>query len=168
MPYDANSYLWPRCDEAFFRDRTFYAQKQHGPHCVSTTLGILTGEPPEHFQGIINTQDPVSWSAQLMLYGMKLAYCPTDVRKLKHYMAELVGLDDLFTLSYYTDNSPSAILGEPNGKGWVTGSHVVVLHRNKILDPQDGSETDAFDHPCNERHTKRIFRVVPKDHPRGL
>ncbi|CAF5168391.1 unnamed protein product, partial [Rotaria magnacalcarata] len=35
---------------------------------------------PEDFQGNLNTQDPVSWSAALKPYGMKLAYCPHDAR----------------------------------------------------------------------------------------
>lgn len=168
MPYDATCLLWPRKDEAFFRDKTFQVRRQIGPHCVSTVLGILTGEQPEYFHGIINTQDPVSWSESLIPFGMKLAYCPTDVRKIKHYINELVSYDDLFTLSYYTTLDPNAILGEPDDRGWVTGSHIVILHRNRILDPQNGDEIDAFHHPCNEYHTKRIFRVVPAGHPRGL
>jgi len=116
----------------------------------------------------MNTQDPVSWSEALQKWDMKLAYCPTDARKLKHYMKELVALDDLFTLSYYTPPNPNAILGEPNSDGWVTSFHIVILHRSKILDPLSGTETEAFDHPCNDYHTKRIFRVVPADHLRGL
>ncbi len=168
MPYDATSHLWPREDESFFRDRTLRVIKQRGPHCVSTVLGILTETPPEQFQGRINTQDPASWSEALREVNMKLAYCPTDVRKMKHYMKELVALDDLFTLSYYTTLDPNAILGEPNNSGWVTGSHIVILHRSTILDPQSGKETEAFVHKCNEYHTKRIFRVVPANYPRGL
>jgi hypothetical protein len=168
MTYDATSPLWPRADESFFRDRTFRVLRQSGPHCVSTVLGILTGTSPAEFQGRINTQDPVSWSEALQQWDMKLAYCPTDARKLKHYMKELVALDDLFTLSYYTTKDPKAILGEPNSDGWVTGSHIVILHRSKILDPQSGPETEAFDHPCNDYHTKRIFRVVPASHLQGL
>ena len=168
MPYDAISPLWPQSNEPFFRDRTFEPIRQSGPHCVSTVLAMLTGTSPETFQGKINTQDPVSWSEALRQWGMKLAYCPADVRKLKYYMKELVALDDLFTLSYYTTNDPSAILGKPDSRGWITGSHIVILHRSKILDPQSGRETEAFEHECNKYHTKRIFRVVPADHSRGL
>lgn len=87
---------------------------------------------------------------------------------MKHYMRELVELDDLFTLSYYTTTDPNAILGEPTNGGWVTGSHIVILHRNKILDPQSGTDTAAFDHECNDYHTKRIVRVVAATHVRGL
>jgi hypothetical protein len=131
-------------------------------------LGILTGAPPEKFQGAINTQDPVSWSEALKAWDMKLAYCPADVRKLKHYMKELVALDALFTLSYYTTIEPDEILADPDSSGWVTGSHIVILHRDKILDPMSGSERGAFEHECNDYHTKRIFRVVSVEHPRGL
>ncbi len=168
MPYDATCLLWPREEEAFFRARTFSPIKQSGPHCVSTVLAILTGDSPEFFQGRINTQDPISWSEELRRWGMKLAYCPTDIRKLKHYMEELVRLDDLFTLSYYCQTTKKALLGEPDEKGWLTDSHIVVLHRRVILDPMTGKAVDAFQHECNSRHTKRIFRVIPSAHPRGL
>lgn len=99
---------------------------------------------------------------------MKLAYCPTDVRRLKHYLRELVAYDDLFTLSYYTTTDPAVLLGDPDAGGWLTGSHIVVLHRDQVYDPTDGAVTPALEHECNEYHTKRVFRVVPADHPRGL
>ena len=108
MPYDAISPLWPQSNESFFRDSTFRLIRQSGPHCVSTVLAMLTGTSPETFQGRINTQDPVSWSEALRQWGMKLAYCPADVRKLKYYMKELVALDDLFTLSYYLHSAVPA------------------------------------------------------------
>jgi len=147
---------------------SLHAVRQQGPHCVSTSLAILTGQDPERFQGVVNTQDPVSWSEALHECGMKLAYCPTDARKLKHYMDELLEMADLFTLSYYTSTEPGDILGEPDYKGWITGSHIVILHRNKVLDPATGMVTEALAHRCNDHHTKRIFRVVPLNHARGL
>jgi hypothetical protein len=168
MPYDAASHLWRRSDESFFRDRNFSVIQQSGPHCVSTVLGILTGTSPQEFQGRINIQDPVSWSEALYAWNMKLAYCPTDARKIKHYMKELVALDDLFTLSYYTTKNPQSILGEPDSRGWITGSHIVILHRGKILDSMSATTTEAFEHNCNDLFAKRIFRVVPSSHLRGL
>ncbi len=51
MAYDAVSALWPGSNEAFFRDREIIAQRQRGPHCVSTGLGMLAGQAPETFQG---------------------------------------------------------------------------------------------------------------------
>jgi hypothetical protein len=169
MYFDANSNLWLEKDRSFFfRDRSFHAIKQQGPHCVSTVLAMLTEEQPSYFQGRVNTQNPVSWSEALAKFGMKLAYCPTDARKLKHYMDELCDLDDLFTLSYYTSSDPKMILADPDERGWVTGSHIVVLHRKQILDPGRGDSMDANAHSCNGYHTKRVFRVVPSDHKRGL
>lgn len=166
--YDRNATLWPNNDEYFFRDRDIKPIRQTGPHCVSTTLAMLTQKTPEDFQGKMNTQDPSSWSKVLEPYGMKLAYCPMDVRKLKFYMNELIIMNDLFTLSYYTNLDPNVILGDPDSNGWVTGSHIVILHRDKILDPATGTATSALAHYCNNYHTKRIFRVVPNDHDRGL
>ena len=168
MPYNHNSHLWPNGSEAFFRDVTLRPQLQEGPHCVSTSLAILTGSTPEKFQGIVNTQDPLSWSDKLKDWGMKLAYCPTDVRKLRFYMDELIQIDDLFTLSYYTTTDKDRLLADPNERGWITGSHIVVLHRDMILDPARGDITQALEHHCSGYHTKRIFRVVPADYPRGI
>ncbi len=166
--YDRNTTLWANKDEYFFRDCEIRSIRQRGPHCVSTVLAMLTGKEPKDFQGKMNTQDPRSWSQVLQPYGMKLAYCPMDVRKLKFYMNELIAMDDLFTLSYYTTLDSSNILGDPDSTGWITGSHIVILHRDKIIDPLSGTLTPAREHHCNEYHTKRIFRVVPHDHACGL
>lgn len=168
MPYDMNSKLWPNVEEVFFRDRELCAVRQRGPHCVSTSLAILTGAAPAEFQGIVNTQDPTSWSDKIREWGMQFAYCSTDARKLRFYMSELLERDDLFTLSYYTTLDRDRILGDPDPTGWVCGSHIVVMHRDKILDPASGSVTPAREHYCNDYHTKRIFRVVPAGHHRSL
>lgn len=168
MPFDTKCHLWPNNTEHFFQDAELIPLMQTGPHCVSTVLGILTCNRPQVFQGNINTQDPYSWSIALKKYGMKLAYCPADVRKIKFYMQELMELDDLFTLSYYTSNDKNVVLGDPSDHGWICSSHIVVLHRDKIIDPQTGIENNAKDHGCNNFHTKRIFRVVPLDYGRGL
>lgn len=166
MPYNHSSMIWPSTKEHYYRDRKFEPIKQDGPHCVSTVLAILTGETPEFLQGIINTQDPISWSDVLKRWNMKLAYCSTDARRLKHYIKELIKYDDLFTLSYYTN--PDEILGEPDEKGWVARSHIVILHRDRIIDPAMGESFEAINSKYGDFHTKRIFRVVPAYHIRGL
>jgi len=168
MPYDHHSPLWPDPRENFFRDITVTPIRQHGPHCVSTTLAMLSGATPEDFQGKVNTQDPVSWSESLVPFGRKLAYCSTDVRKMRFYLPELIRLDDLFTLSFYTKLDPDVILGDPDESGWVCGSHIIVMHRDRIYDPATGRAVPADEHRCGAYHTKRIFRVVPADHARGL
>lgn len=168
MPYDLASSLWPDTSEQFFRQRMFLPIKQSGPHCVSAALAILSGAAPERFQGQVNTQDPRSWSDALHSYGMKLAFCPTDVRKLQFYFAELLNLDDLFALSYFTPKNSLDVLGDPNENGWVCGSHVVVLHRDLVLDPATGDSSKLDEFKGAKSHTKRIFRVVPLAHARGL
>lgn len=168
MSYDFNSHLWPKKTDAFFRDTKLVPQLQDGPHCVSTSLAILTNSDPDNFQGVVNTQDPLSWSDKIQEWGLKFAYCPTDTRKIKYYIEELIELDDLFTLSYYTPTDKEKILSEPNEKGWICGSHIVVLQRDMILDPAQGNITKAIEHHCNQYHTKRIFRVVPSSYVRGL
>ncbi len=172
MPFNFGSTLWENTHENFYRTHSFQPAKQEGPHCVSTALAILTQRQTATFlllqkRGRLNTQEPVSWSEALRAFGMKLAYLPFDLRKLRFYMEELVGLDDLFLLCYYTGQG-SSMLRDPDESGWVSGSHVVVLHRDLIIDPASGQTHHAFDHPCNDRHTKRLFRVVPAGHQRGL
>jgi len=170
MSFNHISHLWPDPQENYFRDREFTPQQQIGPTCVATTLSVLTNQPVSTVQAFgINTQDPVSWSEYLSNYGMKLAYCPTDVRKLRFYMHELISLNDLFLISYYSLRSNAdQILGEPDENGFLTGSHIVTLHKNMILDTANGYSNQAIDHACNNAHTKRIFRVVPDHHHRGL
>lgn len=170
MPYDKTSNLWPKTSEQFFRDYTLHPVKQAGPHCVSTALAILTGASPECFQGPekVNTQDPRTWSDALQAYDMKLAFCPSDVRKLKFYFDELLEIDDLFTLSFFTPTDPCEVLADPDERGWVCNSHVVVLHRGTVLDPQTGIRSNLRDFTRGECHTKRIFRVVPASYDRGL
>lgn len=168
MPYDASCHLWPDPTEGFFRERRLRPLRQAGPHCVSTALSILTGATPEAFQGVVNTQDPISWSDKIREWGMQFAYCPTDVRKLGFYLPELVALDDLFTLSFYTSLDSNVILRNPDARGWTSASHIVVLHRDRIFDPATGLVTKAREHACRGYYTKRIFRVVPAGHPRSL
>ena len=168
MEHDLNSDLWPDPAEHFFRDATFKPMRQIGPRCVATVLAMLSGTTPQTFAGRINTQDPASWSRALQPFGMKLAYCPTDVRKAKFYVPELLRLDDLFTVSYYTATDPPSILADPDAEGWAGGSHIVILHRDQVLDPATGTRHPATHWSGAGKHTKRIFRVVPADHARGL
>ena len=168
MAHDLHAHLWSNNDDHFFRDLCLSPQRQTGPRCVPTSLAILTQQTPETFAGKINTQDPVSWSSALRPYGMKLAYCPTDVRKVKFYVPDLRALDDLFTVSYYTAVDSADVLADPRPDGWAGGSHVVVVHRDSVLDPASGTCFPLSDFERNHFHTKRIFRVVPADHPRGL
>ncbi len=168
MPYNTSSTLWTNTDEHFFRPRRISPLRQTGPHCVSTVLAMLTASAPEDFQGRVNTQDPVSWSDALKPFDMKLAFCPTDVRRIKFYIDELIKLNDLFTVSYFTPGDSDALLADPNDSGWVCGSHIVIVHRDKIIDPQTGVSVDAHAHVGLMAHTKRIFRVVPATHERGL
>lgn len=172
MKSDYNYSLWDNREEHFYRDRFIEPFTQSGLTCVSTALGSLAGKGPGHFLnlhtvGKLHTEDPVSWSEALKPFGMKLAYIPFDARKLKFYMDELLSLDDLFLLSYYSGLSLE-ILRDPDENGWVCESHVVILHRDQIIDPALGQSRPALDHWCNGCHTKRIFRIVPITHPRGL
>ena len=166
---DRNTPVWPAKEtEHYFRDLVINPLRQKGPTCVSTCLAMLTGKTPEEFQGNINTQDPVSWSAALQPYGMKLAYCPHDARKLKFYIEELIALDDLFALSFYTTVHPMEILADADSTGYVTQSHLILLHRDQIYNSTRYQCEPARNHRCVDYHTKRIFRVLPVTHARGL
>lgn len=169
MPFNTNTLLWNSQPEAYFRNRVLTPMEQKGPHCVSTVLAMLSGTQPGRFQGVINTQDPVGWSEALKEFGMKLAYCPSDNRRVRFYVPELVALNDLFTISYYVPRQAESVLRDPRpDDGWVCGSHIVIMHGADILDPARGDRVRAEAHSCMENFTKRIFRVVPASHQRGL
>jgi len=169
MPFDTKSLLWSGPPETYFQDRLIQPIEQIGPHCVSTVLAMLSGATPERFQGVVNTHDPVSWSDALRDYGLKLASCPHDNRRVKFYAPELVALNDLFTVSYFTPSEPAEVWEDPRPKdGWVCGSHIVILQGGEIIDPARGDRVPALEHRGMEKFTKRIFRVVPANHPRGL
>lgn len=169
MPNNKSTQLWENSDqEEHFQDLKLQFQQQSGPHCVSTCLAMLTGQAPSFFQGKMNTQNPVSWSDVLQPFGMKLAYCPTDIRKLKWYQEELLEINDLFLLCYYISSDPEVLLRDPDDEGWICGSHVVILHQGVIFDPGGIGAIAAARHSCWEHHTKRIFRILPVGHKRGL
>ena len=159
----------------FYRHLTLSHQRQEPQRCVATCLAIITGRSVTDFpEPPLDKDDPVSWSENLKRYGMKLAYCPTDIRKLKHYADELLKCDDLFLVGYYTRKGGLEVMLEyPCTDGDQAPSHLVVLHRHEIINPgKEANHPEArgplMARKCLERHTKRIFRVVPQDHPRGL
>jgi hypothetical protein len=135
---------------------------------ASTGLSLLTGEEPTAVRAQLNTQDPVSWSKYLQRHGMKLAYCSTDLRRLRHYADELLAHDDLFTISTYSPGEPDEIGEEPDGSGWICGSHFVVLHRDTVYDTRFAHPVALRDYCDLNRYVKRLFRVVPASHERGL
>jgi len=92
LAFDYASSLWPTTPvEKFFPDLTIQHCQQTGGSCVATGLSLLTRQPPETVRQHINTQNPVSWSHYLQSHGMKLAYCPTDLRRLRFYRGRIVG-----------------------------------------------------------------------------
>ncbi len=65
---------------------------------------------------------------------------------------------------------PKDIFAAPDANGWICSSHIIILHRNMIYDPS-GGRTEAVEEVIDdlgERYCKRIFRVIPADHDRGL
>ena len=173
---NANAPLWdpPNADEPqgpFFPEMAIEHTKQIGPSCVATTLAMIartTGADVEadDFKTITNTQSPHSWSNALKPYGMQLAYCNHDARRIEHYIDELVELNDLFFLCFYSVNPPS----DPDANGKLCTAHIVTMHNGTIYDTAkhsgSGGVVLANDYTRLERQTKRIFRVVPLGHPR--
>ena len=159
-------------DGPFFHELDLEHAHQVGPTCVPTTLAILaqaTGADvrAEDFMRVINSQAPHTWSEALAPYGMQLAYCNTDHRRLEYYIDELVELDDLFLVCFYSYDPPS----DPDFTGRLCTSHIVTMHRDRIYDtapPCARGVCSARDYGRNHRQTKRIFRVVPVGHPRRV
>ena len=167
--FDAASTLWDRQTyHPYFQNLSIQHRRQIGGSCVSTGLSLLTNEEPNAIRSHVNTQDPVSWSNYLKGFGMKLAYCPTDLRRLRHYKDQLLDMDDLFAISTYSSTDPEQITQEPNEEGWVCGSHFVVLHRDTVFDTRYDRPILLVDYDDCERFVKRLFRVVPAEHERGL
>lgn len=169
MEFDLSSRLWSGSPATpFFQDRTLHHRRQVGGSCVSTGLSLLTGDLPADIRTRINTQDPVSWSRYLTGHGLKLAYCPSDFRRLRHYVDDLLRLDDLFTLSTYSPSHPLDIGADPDEDGWVCSSHFVVLHRDTMYDTRFEAPVRLRDYADRDSYIKRIFRVVPATHERGI
>lgn len=170
MPdFDHASGLWSAASqERFFQDLILQHREQIGGTCVSTGLSLLTGEAPTFLREHINTQDPVSWSHYLSLHGMKLAYCPTDLRRLKYYMPEMLAIDDLFAIGIYSSENVLAIGRDPDASGWICGSHFILLHRDTVYDTALEDAVPASSYHRLDSYVKRIFRVLPSNHPRGL
>ena len=174
---DANAPLWDPCEVSgengpFFNELDIVHIKQNGPSCVPTTLAMLaraTGANvgPEYFMRIINSQSPHTWSKSLEPFGMQLAYCNQDLRRLEYYIDELLDYNDLFLVCFYSSTPPS----DPDEKGKLCTAHIVTLHKDMIIDTAKHGHSSvclANDYPRLDRETKRIFRVVPIGYPRCL
>ena len=160
-------------ENQFFNDLSLNHILQVGPSCVATTLTMLarsTGAnvTVDYFKSITNSQSPYSWSEALKPFGMQLAYCNFDLRRIGYYIDELVSHNDLFLLSFYSIDPPS----DPEENGKLCTAHIVTLHRDQIYDTAKsknfGGLVNAQNYSRLERQTKRIFRVVPLGHPRCL
>lgn len=99
---------------------------------------------------------------------MKLAYCNVDFRRLKHYVVDLLKLDDLFLISTYSPSRLEEIGADPDFDGWVCGSHLTVLHREVLFDTRFREPTLLYGCVELDHYVKRIFRVVPSTHRRGI
>lgn len=167
--FDYHARCWsPPEASPLFPNLSIKHRTQIGGTCVSTGLSLLTEEKPEEIRKKVNTQDPVSWSRYLGGYQMKLAYCSSDFRRLRHYVDELLVHNDLFAISTYSPGELDEIGRDPNDEGWVCGSHFVVLYRDTVYDPRFDCPVALRNYCDLNRYVKRLFRVVPDNHARGL
>ena len=167
---NANAPLWYGENEQFFSDLRFNHKKQIGPSCVPTSISMVL-QAFGHDVSIddvkkeINTQAPHSWSAFLQSYGLQLAYCNTDQRPLGLYIDELIEMDDLFFLSFYSHEFPSVY----DGEGKFCTAHIITLNKSTIYD------TAVWNGVCHAtqyhrlgNRVKRIFRIVPLGYERCI
>ena len=117
---------------------------------------------PDDFKKGINSQSPHTWSNALKPYGMQLAYCNHDLRRIEHYIDELVEHDDLFFLCFYSVNPPC----DPDERGKLCTAHIVTLHKDTIYDtakysssggeiPRDESSSRSKPRPNSSREKVR-------------
>ena len=169
MEYDYEGSMWTdiRFPNAA-RDIEMQHRLQVGGSCVSTGISVITHKEPREIRDSINTQSPMSWSDYLRPFGWKLAYCNTDLRRLSNYVDELLHWDDLFVVCTYSPQDAQDIGEEPDGDGWICSSHFMLLQGAMIYDTRFSEPIPLTEHRDLNRYVKRIFRVVPVDHPRGL
>ncbi|DAC60826.1 MAG TPA: hypothetical protein D7I03_01565 [Candidatus Poseidoniales archaeon] len=165
--------IWKGDEDTYFNGLKIQHRKQVGPSCVATTLSMIVeslgfNASPEHFKAVTNSQCPQSWSDSLKPFGLQLAYCNTDVRRLKYYVEELALLKDLFLVSFYSTDPPFDI--DSNGK--LCTAHIVTMHKDMIYDTAKlanyGGVSKVQNYTRLDRPVKRIFRVVPLGHERCL
>jgi len=165
-----NAPLWYGTNETFFEDLELEHVIQIGPSCVPTTLAMIaraTGADVSvsDMKKVINTQAPHTWSNALKPFGLQLAYCNNDVRSLSYFIDELVALNDLFLLSFYSSEPPK----NPDSNGKLCTAHIVTMHKDEIIDTAKSNgvfKAEQYSRLTNR--TKRIFRVVPFGHERCL
>ena len=160
--------LWPDSSQRFFPSLQLNSSPVPGTFSIASIISSLTGADLETIMDQVEANDPLSWSLVLSEFGMKLAYCPTDVRRVIHYLDELVKLNDVFIVSFYTPERPPRILAEPDNLGWVCGMHSVLILRDMVYDPYLDVRQSIYAHHSRHFHTKSIFRVVSADCERGL
>jgi len=173
---DSKAPIWDTqngVENKFFKNLNLKHIQQIGPSCVATTLTMIarsTGADVtvDYFKKRTNSQSPQTWSDALKPFGMQLAYCNVDLRRIGYYIDELISHDDLFLLSFYSTNPPS----DPDENGKLCTAHIVTMYRDQIYDTAKsknfGGLVKAQNYSRLERQTKRIFRVVPIGHPRCL
>ena len=61
-------------------------------------------------------------------YGLQLAYCNNDVRRLGYFVDELVAYDDLFFLCFYSED----LAFDPQSSGKLCTAHIITLHGDTI------------------------------------
>ena len=102
--------IWRGDDNTYFKDLTIQHKKQLGPSCVATTLSMIVESlgftaDVDYFKEVTNSQSPQTFDS-LKPFGLQLAYCNTDVRRLRYYVEELASLKDLFLISFYSTDPP--------------------------------------------------------------
>ena len=167
---DASAPLWHLSKDenhtSFFDDLQLKHLRQIGPSCVATTLCMVakaTGADvtPEYFKARTNSQSPYSWSEALKPFGMQLAYCNHDQRRIEYIIDELKQLNDLFFVSFYSVDPPS----DPDENGKLCTAHIITMHGSTFYDTAKSSDNggvcDAViirDLKDKQRESSELFR----------
>ena len=121
---------------------------------------------PDDFKKIINSQSPHTWSNALKPYGLQLAYCNHDLRRLSYSIDELIEHDDLFLLCFYSVDPPS----DPDANGKLCTAHIVTLHGDKIIDTAKSLLWSKYCHAIPEtvKADEEDFQGSSTGHPRRV
>ena len=153
MQLSKRASLWPSREDCFFKDSKLNSKKL-GEISVFKLLATLTDAKQEFFKERMNKYYPIDLFNAFMWLGFRVVPCLTYNPSLKFYIDELIKLNDLFVIIYFTNKSV--------GKGLIRNGRVTVLFRDRLY-LADGSRSIQMKE-CPDKQLIGIYRIVPEHH----
>jgi len=149
--------------EIFFHNKNFVPAQHDSCSAAAAALATICCCNVWDMENRIVPSNPRTWLLALQDFGLNLEYWTTWLCEMRWFMSDLLMVDDLFLLCYYTTVSPDEVMAFESQGMTTECFHIVILHRCAIIDPVLGECESAFLHPCNGMLARWIFRVVPAE-----